>query len=126
MRPRVLTPEESSAADRYRSSRAWRERRERSLELAANRCQECGADRYQAGVLFVHHLTYERFGAELDADLQVLCRDCHNEAHFDPSDDDWPELEAITAEGAAPTTPPSTPKPRHPMEGKRACDAWSP
>lgn len=31
--------------------------------------------------LDVHHLTYERFGKELLADLQILCRKCHDEVH---------------------------------------------
>jgi hypothetical protein len=25
----------------------------------------------------LHHLTYERLGAELDSDVQVLCSTCH-------------------------------------------------
>lgn len=31
--------------------------------------------------LDVHHLTYERLGAELPDDLLVLCRDCHELIH---------------------------------------------
>jgi hypothetical protein len=30
--------------------------------------------------LHMHHRTYERLGAELPSDLQVLCRPCHERA----------------------------------------------
>jgi 5-methylcytosine-specific restriction endonuclease McrA len=60
---------------------SWHGIRERALKRAGWCCQECGINRYQAGVLEVHHLTYDRLGAELDEDLRVLCRKCHYDVH---------------------------------------------
>jgi hypothetical protein len=67
--------------DRYRNgylkSDGWKRRRKRALARAGYRCQRCGA----RGRLDVHHLTYKRRGRERDADLQVLCRSCHQAHH---------------------------------------------
>ena len=38
-------------------------------------CERCGE---RTRRLEVHHLTYERFGRELLADLQALCKPCHD------------------------------------------------
>lgn len=38
--------------------------------------------------LDLHHVTYERLGAELMTDLVYLCRDCHGMIHKDGSDFD--------------------------------------
>jgi len=40
-------------------------------------CERCVK---KSEALEVHHLTYERFGHELDSDLQALCHPCHKEA----------------------------------------------
>lgn len=52
----------------------------------AVKCERCGMFVPILPVAFadVHHLTYERIGAELMEDLQVLCRSCHGEAHGHP------------------------------------------
>jgi len=52
-------------------------RRNRALRLASYRCATCGARRG----LEVHHVTYERLGAERDDDLRVLCAACHHGWH---------------------------------------------
>lgn len=58
---------------RYLQTDEWRERRAVAIRKAGGRCQVCnGSDRLE-----VHHRTYERFGAELEDDLTVLCEDCH-------------------------------------------------
>lgn len=57
----------------YLRTAHWGARRNRSLRLAAYRCQRCAANRE----LQVHHLRYDRLGEELDEDLQVLCGGCH-------------------------------------------------
>jgi hypothetical protein len=57
----------------------WLHRRERALKLAEHCCQVCNA----SGRLEVHHRTYERLGHERDADLIVLCADCHRLFHSD-------------------------------------------
>lgn len=61
----------------YLQSEWWQERRLLALELAGWKCQDCGGTED----LEVHHLTYERLGAELDADLRALCHHCHSHTH---------------------------------------------
>lgn len=63
----------------YIKSDGWKVRRLRALALAENKCQVCGVE----ARLDVHHNTYERLGHERDADLIVLCRDCHKLFHND-------------------------------------------
>lgn len=65
--------------DQYLQTPEWRQRRDRALARASWRCQRlpCAAQR----ALEVHHRTYERLGAELDADLEVLCGRCHRAEH---------------------------------------------
>lgn len=61
----------------YLQTPEWRERRQRALARAGHRCQVCNS----AGLLDVHHHTYERRGAEADGDVVVLCRGCHSLFH---------------------------------------------
>lgn len=61
----------------YMHSQAWRDRRQRALILANFKCERCGSKEN----LHVHHLTYMHFGNELDSELKVLCRPCHNWVH---------------------------------------------
>jgi hypothetical protein len=63
----------------YLNTPDWRSRRNRALLLANWRCQRCASKRD----LQVHHVTYERLGAEWDQDLEVVCRDCHEGHHID-------------------------------------------
>lgn len=51
----------------------WRYRRNQALRDAGYQCQRCSVKRD----LQVHHTSYERLGAELPADLEVVCRGCH-------------------------------------------------
>lgn len=55
----------------------WQRKRQAALARAGHRCQVCNTARQ----LEVHHRTYERLGAELAADLLVLCRACHQLFH---------------------------------------------
>ncbi|MDP9478588.1 MAG: hypothetical protein M3R38_23390 [Actinomycetota bacterium] len=55
----------------------WKRLREDKLRAAGHRCQVCRS----SGTLNVHHNTYDRRGEELDGDLIVLCRECHNLFH---------------------------------------------
>lgn len=78
----VLSEEELRAYrampyEKYLLTALWRLRRNRALRLAGYKCSRCGAGRQ----LQAHHLTYDRLGAELDEDLQVLCRGCHLGEH---------------------------------------------
>jgi hypothetical protein len=61
----------------YLGTSDWRTIRNRALARAGYRCQRCGSKRDPN----VHHLSYARLGAELDADLEVLCFVCHRGHH---------------------------------------------
>lgn len=63
----------------YLKTAHWQLRRERALDRAGHHCQVCHA----IELLEVHHNTYERLGHERDADLVVLCRNCHQLFHND-------------------------------------------
>jgi 5-methylcytosine-specific restriction endonuclease McrA len=63
----------------YMQSPAWQARRRAALNAAGWCCEQCGMPR-ELVRLQVHHRTYERLGAELPSDLQVLCRPCHERA----------------------------------------------
>lgn len=63
----------------YLQSPEWRSRRNTALRDAGFRCQQCASKRE----LQVHHKTYERLGAELLEDLEVLCAGCHEKHHLD-------------------------------------------
>ena len=60
----------------YINSSRWKARRLRFIASAGARCA-CGSSKR----LHVHHVTYERFTRELDADLRVVCHSCHEMIH---------------------------------------------
>lgn len=62
----------------YLQSERWRETRNRALRRAYYRCERCHGKRS----LEVHHLSYERLGAELPSDLEVVCHQCHADEHL--------------------------------------------
>ena len=64
----------------YLKSAGWQFKRRRALILGRHKCRVCGATDTQ---LDVHHNTYERLGNEDDADLVVLCHNCHQLFHDD-------------------------------------------
>ena len=61
----------------YLRTPEWRAKRDAAIACASDRCARCGS----RGLLDVHHLTYERLGAEFGTDLLVLCRPCHRQEH---------------------------------------------
>lgn len=63
---------------KYLRSPEWRRTRAAAL-LHAGHC--CSLDVTHTGDLEVHHRTYDRLGAELPADLVVLCGSCHDLHH---------------------------------------------
>lgn len=65
----------------YLRSDRWREIRRRMLLRCGGICQRCNRSWQDYGFLDVHHRDYRRFGAEREADLIVLCRECHNAEH---------------------------------------------
>lgn len=73
---RKYSKEETDFYHNYINSQLWRQRRKARIALAGGCCEHvypdgsrCGSTRF----LSVHHNTYERLGAELDQDLDVLC-----------------------------------------------------
>ena len=61
----------------YLKTEYWQNRRARALLRGEHKCRVCAA----TTGLEVHHNTYERLGHERDADLIVLCRNCHQLFH---------------------------------------------
>lgn len=62
----------------YLQTPHWKRKRQEKLRIASHRCQVCNSG---STTLDVHHRTYERRGDELDEDLIVLCRTCHDIFH---------------------------------------------
>jgi 5-methylcytosine-specific restriction endonuclease McrA len=62
---------------KYLLTTQWTKKRQAALRRAGSRCQICNAEKR----LDVHHRTYDRLGAEVAADLIVLCRACHKLFH---------------------------------------------
>jgi HNH endonuclease len=66
----------------YIASKEWRTRRSEFLKICGRYCKRCWIPRWLAVVaydqdLHVHHKSYAHVGAELDEDLESLCRRCH-------------------------------------------------
>jgi hypothetical protein len=61
----------------YLKSDIWRKKSSEVKKKRGNKCQECGSFEN----IEVHHLSYSNLGNELNDDLAVLCRNCHEEAH---------------------------------------------
>ena len=61
--------------DEYLASPGWRKRRAVVLIMAHGMCW-CGRQAWQ-----VHHMSYERKGAELFCDLMPTCGNCHMAEH---------------------------------------------
>jgi len=76
----------------YINSQEWRRRRRAYLKKHAL-CNRCGMDNDEhksvyGTALHVHHASYARLGAELDDDLEALCKKCHQAeecAEYDPA-----------------------------------------
>lgn len=56
----------------------WRALKEKVVVARGYRCEECGSQR---ATLHLHHLHYCTFGQETEADVQLLCKACHNQLH---------------------------------------------
>lgn len=63
--------------DTYINSRSWRARKLVYYATHDRVCAACGTDRN----VHLHHRTYVRMGAELDADLTPLCEAHHTVVH---------------------------------------------
>ena len=74
----------------YLSSEKWRNRRKQFLEEYVCDCSRCGLPRWLMIVAYdqdvhLHHKNYQHVGAELDEDLEPLCRRCHEVETFGKS-----------------------------------------
>lgn len=61
----------------YLQTDHWRELRLLKLEMVGNKCEKCPCRQR----LQVHHLRYDPYRESLN-DLQVLCENCHENAHY--------------------------------------------
>lgn len=78
---RRVTPPFPGTYAQYLRSEHWRMLRQRMLARSGGICQRCQRSHRDYGFLDVHHRDYRRFGAEREADLIVLCRECHISEH---------------------------------------------
>lgn len=63
---------------RYTRSSQWRARRADAIQRSGGQCDLChGVTLHHE----VHHVTYQRAGAEWPEDLRALCVDCHGMIH---------------------------------------------
>lgn len=78
----------------YRNSVWWKQRRDRYRETVKEKggknvlyCELCMIAVFVGGNVpwHVHHISYERLGAETDDDLLHVCSPCHNLIHFPES-----------------------------------------
>jgi 5-methylcytosine-specific restriction endonuclease McrA len=63
----------------------WKMRRDEYLRVHGKQCELCGGQEEfipgKVSPMEIHHLTYERLGAELDKDLIAICEKCHRAMH---------------------------------------------
>jgi 5-methylcytosine-specific restriction endonuclease McrA len=64
---------------KYLKSAHWKRKKAefKASERWTGKCERCESTKR----LQIHHLTYERLGAERLEDLIALCRECHKKAH---------------------------------------------
>ena len=71
-----IAVQDNSKFGTYYESDQWKQTRLRILQRDDHRCQRCGAV-----AECVHHIVYDRLGAENDLDLISLCNRCHDAIH---------------------------------------------
>ena len=82
---------------KYMASREWRLKRREVIKRAENLCERC----HLAKIANIHHLTYERLGAEILEDLLGLCRECHEFVSAERDSDPAVErIQALLKDGA--------------------------
>ena len=72
------TPYFAGSYEAYLKTDHWLVMRQRMLLRAGRMCQRCFRTTLH---LDVHHRDYRHLGAEREADLIVLCRECHTAEH---------------------------------------------
>lgn len=71
-----IASKDNSRFGTYYSSSEWERARARILQRDDHECQACNRP-----AECVHHIVYDRLGAENDLDLISLCNNCHNLIH---------------------------------------------
>jgi hypothetical protein len=72
----ALRPALAAEYHAYLDSPQWRRRRNEAVQRASGKCEICDQSSTE-----VHHLNYQRVGAELPHDLLAVCRACHELIH---------------------------------------------
>lgn len=62
---------------KYIQSKGWKAISLAAMRRAGFRCERCG----RSDTLSTRHKTYGRLGCELPADVEVLCKCCHDDTH---------------------------------------------
>lgn len=75
--PPSVKPEVGSRYERYIHSDSWVARRALYFRTHDRKCLRCESREK----IHLHHMTYERMGAELDEDMIPLCEPCHALVH---------------------------------------------
>lgn len=57
--------------------KVWERMRKRDWRGDVRRCENCGKALYWMSEMQLAHLTYARFGKELDSDVQGQCKQCN-------------------------------------------------
>ncbi len=64
--------------DAYMDSPEWRALKIAIIKERGRYCQRCGG---LPNTIYLHHLTYKRFGREWHQDLVLVCFECHKKEH---------------------------------------------
>lgn len=78
----------------YLVTEHWRATAKAAKERAGGKCQLCNSSRD----IETHHRTYDRRGHEEEADLTVLCAECHGKFHTKPTPEDGGDPQTFDAE----------------------------
>jgi len=62
----------------YLRSKKWAKKKKHIIKTYGGKCEICDSTKE----LQIHHNTYKNRGMELDDELLILCKDCHNTYHF--------------------------------------------
>jgi len=62
----------------YLRSKKWEDKKKHIIKTYGGKCEICDS----TSILQVHHNTYKNRGVELDDELTLLCKDCHETYHF--------------------------------------------
>jgi len=79
--------------DRYQqrmTSANWKTLKRKVIEQRDNRCERCEKE---SASLHLHHVHYRSLGSEQPEDVELLCPECHTEAHPAPAAKGWPKIE---------------------------------